>query len=167
MAVATIRVIGRQRIVAVAMVAGVAAVPPADAQPRRWLPVARADLFSARIDAAHGSVGLTTGLGSYVRIDGLIGAGAARVADSTVASGRAEVVGRFVLDPFRQARWGPYVGAGLIARLDDGEPSRMLLALVVGTELPGRRQWVPALEVGYGGGVRVALALRRGLPTRR
>ena len=140
---------------------------PADAQPARWRVLTRADLFLATIDAAHLGAGATTDIGSYVRLDAALGGGAARVADHTVGSGRAEVIGRFVVDPFRQGRWGPYVGAGLIARLDGGERLRGLLALTIGTELPGGPRWAHAIELGYGGGVRVGVVLRSGREGRR
>jgi hypothetical protein len=84
-----------------------------------------------------------------------------------VASGRAEVVGRFLLDPFRQSRWGFYGGGGLIARLDEGDDVRGYVTLLLGVEPPGNGQWLPALELGIGGGTRVALVVRRGRAERR
>ena len=129
--------------------------------------VARLDAFVARVDALHAGLGATTALGSYVRLDAVLAAGAARAGDETAASGRAELVGRFLLDPFRQSRWGVYGGAGLLARYDDGPGMNAYLTLLVGAELPGARRLVPALEVGIGSGTRVALVVRRGRPNRR
>ncbi len=134
--------------------------------PRRRL-VARIDAFVARVDALHAGLGATTDLGSYVRLDAVVAGGAARLADETVASGRAEVVGRFLLDPFRQTRWGVYGGAGLLVRHDDGPGTNGYVTLLFGAELPGARRMVPALEVGIGGGTRMALVVRRGRLNRR
>ena len=151
-------------VVAIFLVGSVADAP---AQPTRWRPIVRADLFAAAVDAAHIGAGAATDLGSYVRLDAMLGIGAARVGDRTAASGRGEVMGRFVLDPFRQRRWGPYVGAGLIARLDDDEPVRGLVALVLGTEFPGGARWTRAVELGFGGGVRLGFVLRGARAGRR
>ncbi len=128
---------------------------------------ARADLFSAKIDAAQVGIGLASDLGTYFRLASMVGAGVARAGEETVASGRVEIVGRFLLDPFRQARWGLYGGAGAMARHDDGPGTRGFLTLVVGAELPARRQQVAAVEVGIGGGVRLGFAMRQGRARRR
>jgi hypothetical protein len=102
-----------------------------------------------------------------VRLAGVLGAGAAHAEDRTVASGRAEVAGRFLLDPCRQARWGLYGATGITARYDDGPGTRGYLTLALGLELPSERSSVTAVELGIGGGVRVAVALRQGRRGRR
>jgi len=129
--------------------------------------VGRVDAFFARTEALHAGLGATTDLGSYVRLDAVLAAGAARVGGVTAASGRVEIVGRFLLDPFRQSRWGFHVGSGLIARFDDGTRGRGYLTLLLGTELPGTARTRPALEVGIGGGTRVGIAIRQGRINRR
>lgn len=156
----------RRVVIAAALFVAIGA-GPAGGQAARWRPVVRADVFAAAIDAAHAAVGATTDVGPYVRLDAVVGGGAAWRGDEAVPSARAEVVGRFVLDPFHQARWGPYVGAGLIARLDEGDEVHGWLSLAIGTELPGNRRWGTAIELGYGGGVRVGVALRARRPGRR
>jgi hypothetical protein len=161
------RVMRRGLITTVAAVMSIAVADDARGQSARWRPVVRADLFAAEVDAAHAGAGVVTDLGSYVRLDAVLGAGAARAAGRTFASARGDVIGRFVIDPLRQQRWGPYVGAGLIARLDDDGPIRGLVALVIGTELPGGARWVPAVELGFGGGVRLGFVLRAGRAGRR
>jgi hypothetical protein len=128
---------------------------------------ARVDAFLARVDALHAGLGVNTDLGSYVRLDAALAAGAARFEQTTVASGRAEVVARFLLDPFRQSRWGFYGGGGLIARYDDGPGASGYLTVLVGTELPGAWRTLPALEIGIGGGTRIGLVIRRGRSNRR
>jgi hypothetical protein len=86
---------------------------------------------------------------------------------------RADFIMRFSLDPFRQSRWAPYAGAGLSGRFrptDDGG-SKGFLLVFLGLEgpLPDRHLsgWVPALEVGLGGGARVGVILRKGINGRR
>lgn len=135
---------------------------------RRVRLLARVDAFLARSDAIHVGAGGTVDLGSYVRLDGVIAAGGARSGDEEVASGRAELLARFLLDPFRQARWGIYGGAGLIARHDDGPAGTSgYLTLIAGAELPGGGTTRPAIEIGIGGGARLALTIRQGRPNRR
>lgn len=73
---------------------------------------------------------------------------------------RVEAVGRFLGDPFRETRWGPYVGAGLGATFAQGDHGRASIVAVTGAELPGRQGWRPSLEVGIGGGVRAQVVLR-------
>jgi hypothetical protein len=77
------------------------------------------------------------------------------------------------MDPFRQSRWAPYAGAGLSGRYRserDGGP-RAYLLVFLGVEGPlalgALEGWVPAFELGLGGGARVGVILRRGINARR
>lgn len=135
--------------------------------PSRIRTEARADAFLARIDALHAGIGLAADLGTYFRLAGIIGVGAADVDGETVASGRAEVLGRFVLDPFRQARWGVYGATGVVARYENGPGTRGYLTVLLGAELPSERPTVTAVELGIGGGVRIGVAIRQGRLGRR
>jgi hypothetical protein len=135
--------------------------------PSRVRTEARTDAFIARIDALHAGVGLATDLGTYFRLASIIGIGAADVDGETVTSGRAEILGRFVLDPFREARWGVYGATGILARYEDGPGTRGYLTLLLGVELPSERPTVTAVELGMGGGVRLGVAIRQGRPRRR
>ena len=137
-------------------------------QPSRWQPELRADAFASDPYAVHGGAGLGLRLGYYARIVAIVGAGASAGGDSraderTHASGRIELLGRFVLDPFREQPRGPYAAAGLVQRLEDGARPRTRLTAVVGVEGRPRGGWAPSLEAGFGGGVRVGLVLRRAL----
>ncbi len=104
--------------------------------------------------------------GYYARI-GVVGA---LGADATVADGsnrqlnaRVDVLGRFLLDPFRQTPWGLSLGAGVSVRAEPARPLRPFLVAVIDLEGPRAAGGVsPALQVGLGGGVRIGGALRWG-----
>lgn len=145
-----------------ALIATTMAGAPAGAQEGpRLLPEARLDGFASDPWAVHGGLGVTAPLGTYVRFGAVagLGAGAAGV------SGRADLVARFTLDPFRERRWAPYAAGGVSWRF--GEGSRDALVLLAGMEGPSRRGVAPAVELGVGGGFRAGVILRRALPGRR
>ena len=150
------------------MVMLVALVTPARAQlPTPSVhPEARLDVIAGRQPAVQVGAGLQIPMGYYVRI-GLDGA--AGVATGSVSAGtnradaRADLLVRFLLDPFRQSAYGLSVGGGVSARAEPGDHVRP--RLLVAADLEGRRSshgLVPALQVGLGGGVRVGVILRRG-----
>jgi hypothetical protein len=152
---------------------GVFARPLAAQQPvqsSRWQPELRADAFTGDPWAAHAGVGLGLRLGYYARLALVAGGGASggwgdvdAEGDATRASGRVELLGRFVLDPFRERDRGFYAAAGLVQRLEQGARPRTKLTAVLGVEGRSRGGWAPSLEAGFGGGVRVGLVLRRAL----
>lgn len=129
----------------------------------------RLDAIFARSGGAEAAYGFTVPMGIYVRTGVVAGIGAGPHG----VEGRSDLISRFSFDPFRQSRWAPYAGAGLSGRyraqLDGG--SRAYILIFVGVEGPlpfGERSgWVPAVEVGLGGGGRVGLILRRGVNARR
>ncbi|MCC7195367.1 MAG: hypothetical protein IT356_07420 [Gemmatimonadaceae bacterium] len=111
----------------------------------------------------HGGIGAGVGVnvpaGYYVRA----GPGVTFVRDdarggSTILG--AEVTARFLLDPFRESRWGAYAGAGLAAAWRDGCSGRAYIVLQAGVALPGGGSWERSLEVDVAGGLRAALVLR-------
>jgi hypothetical protein len=129
----------------------------------------RLDAIFARSGGLEAGYGFTVPAGIYVR-SGLVAAiGAGRDG----AEGRTDLIARFSMDPFRQSRWAPYAGAGLTGRYrserDGGSCAYLLVFL--GLEGPlalgTRAGWVPAFEVGLGGGARVGVILRRGVNSRR
>jgi hypothetical protein len=129
----------------------------------------RVDGIFARSSAVEAGYGVSIPTGIYMRTGLVVGVGAGRHGIES----RADFVSRFSLDPFRQSRWSPYAGGGLSGRfrsLADGGAKGYLLVFL-GIEGPladGKKSgWVPAVEVGLGGGARVGLLLRRGINGRR
>jgi hypothetical protein len=129
----------------------------------------RLDGIVARTSAVEAGYGISVPMGIYVRSGLVGGVGVGRHG----ADGRTDLISRFSLDPFRQSRWAPYGGAGFSGRFraaaDGG--SRGYLLVFLGVEGPlaagTASGWVPAFEVGLGGGARVGVVLRRGIADRR
>jgi hypothetical protein len=96
------------------------------------------------------------------RVPGIDGGGL-----GTAAMARIEALARFHLDPQRLSRNGIYAAGGVAVALRASLPPRYALVALVGLEGPPRGALAPAVEVGLGGGVRVAVALRRARQGRR
>jgi len=146
--------------------AAIAAAPvSAPAQSEPFKPAVQ---FEARLDALGGppagvqaGVGANIAAGYYVRIGADAAGGASSREGAAVASGRVDVVTRYLLDPFHEFRWGPYAGAGFSAQWDRRTNWRGALLLLVGVEGPARAGWRTAVELGLGGGARLGVVLRR------
>ena len=112
--------------------------------------------------------GLQIPAGVYARI-GIIGAaGTDFVNGATQPSGRIDVLGRFLLDPFRQARWGFSAGAGVSLRAHSGDHVRPVLLAALDWEGPRSSSGIaPAIQLGLGGGIRAGVALRWAATTER
>jgi len=129
----------------------------------------RIDAIVSDETAVHAGLGMSVPAGLYVRAGLVLGGGIGRYG----FDGRTDLIGRFTFDPLRQSRWAPYGGAGLSARFnstaDGGAKGYLLFFLGVEGPTPfGRtRGWVPALEVGLGGGARFGIIVRRGVHARR
>jgi hypothetical protein len=129
----------------------------------------RVDGFFARSGGVEAGYGISIPAGIYLRtgLVGGVGAGPHGV------ESRADFISRFSLDPFRQSSWAPYAGAGLSARFrasaDGGAKAFLLVFLGLEGPLPYAKLsgWVPAVELGLGGGARVGVILRRGIAGRR
>ena len=146
-----------------------AAALPAQTPEQRLQTEWRIDGIFARTAGGEAGVGVSFPVGIYVR-NGLVGG--IGVGQHGV-EGRTDLLSRFSLDPFRQSRWSLYGGGGISGRyrtVRDGGSHGYLL-LFVGLEGPlalGRTSgWVPAFEVGLGGGARVGVIIRRGINARR
>ena len=134
----------------------------AQASGERLTPEVRVDaIVASHRTALQAGGGVQIPVGYYARI-GLIGAaGADVVAGDRGASGRLDVVGRFLLDPFRQTPWGLSVGAGLSLRARSGDHVRPYLVTVLDLEGPrGGSGMAPSLQVGVGGGARLGAGAR-------
>lgn len=156
-------------IAAIGTCAALAALAPAlRAQvPRPSVqPELRADVIAGHQPAVQLGAGLQVPMGYYVRIgvDGAVGVSTGGDAPTSGrADARADLLVRFLLDPFRQSAYGLSLGGGLSARAEPGD--RVRPRLLVAMDVEGHRSshgLVPALQVGLGGGVRVGVVLRRG-----
>lgn len=128
-------------------------------------PELRADYLSSP-DAIQLGAGAAMRFSTYLRVAAVVGAGTHFDDDIERFAWRADLVGRFQLDPFHERRWAPYAAAGVSVRGASSEAEEYLL-LLFGVEGPLARGWVPALEAGLGGGARVGFVLRRGGPRYR
>lgn len=123
----------------------------------------RLDVIVAAKTAVHLGLGVAVPLGTYVRAGVTVAAGVMEGSPS----GRIDLSARFLLDPFRESRWGPYGGGGVSARFDDNRDAKAYLLLFLGVEGPASRGLSPAIELGLGGGGRLGVILRRGAAERR
>lgn len=145
-------------------IALLAVAPPAvHAQQRVPLaPEVRLDVIGAHPTSVQGAIGVEVPAGTYVRVGVLGGAGATIESDgASRAAGRLDVLARFLVDPFRQSRWGFSAGAGVSVRADPGD--RVRPRLLVALDLEGRRSRggvSPSVQIGLGGGVRGGVGLR-------
>ena len=156
-------------LVVIGLAATIPVVAGAQAVQQKFQSEVRLDGLFARSSAVHAAYGFTVPVGLYVRTGLVNGLGVGRHG----VEGRTDLVARFSFDPFRQSRWAPYGGAGVSGRyrqrLDGGSRAYILMFFGIEGPLPiGERSgWVPALEVGLGGGGRVGVVLRRGVNARR
>jgi hypothetical protein len=136
----------------------------------RVKPELRADVtrIGNRYDIEAGG-GVEIPMGYYTRI-GVLGTAGADVGRATPqsASGRIDVLARFLFDPFRQQRWGLSAGGGISLRANALDRVRPYLLSVIDLEGPRSARGIsPALQVGLGGGIRLAALLRWGAPQTR
>ncbi len=128
--------------------------------PLRVTPELRADVIrlNDRIGVEAGG-GVQIPLGYYTRIG--VTAAAGGVASS--ASGRLDLVARFLFDPFLQQRWGVSAGGGISFRARGNDHLRPYLLTVIDLEGPHSASGLsPALQLGLGGGIRLGGAVRWG-----
>ncbi|MDB4883900.1 MAG: hypothetical protein JWL95_2666 [Gemmatimonadetes bacterium] len=120
----------------------------------------RADAMGGRRTSVQGGVGVQIPAGPYVRVGVIAGLGAHTGSPHTGA-GRLDVAARFLLDPYRQTRWGLSAGGGVSLRADAGEKIRPKLLVLADLEGPrSTHGFSPAVQLGLGGGVRVGVGLR-------
>ncbi len=131
----------------------------------------RVDAVVARHAGVLAGAGVFADAGLYARLGLVAGAGVVRArsdrGSGAVGAARVEALGRFHLDPLRQGARGVYAGGGVAAAWREGARPAWELVALLGVEGAPRRGVAPALEVGFGGGARVALVLRRARAGRR
>jgi hypothetical protein len=150
------------RVVRLVIAMSLVAVAPlaAQGQPIPIVPELRVDVLGRPRASAQGAFGVNIPAGPYVRVGVLAGVGGRLDSPSGVA-GRVDVLARFLLDPFRQSRWGLSAGGGVSLRADEGDRVRPNLLVALDLEGPRTRSGVsPAFQVGFGGGVRGGVGLR-------
>ena len=157
----TLRGAGAATLASIAMLA--ASVPASAQQPSiPVVPELRIDVLGADPTSVQAAVGVEIPAGYYVRVGLLAGAGATIEPDgASRAAGRVDLLARFLVDPFRQSRWGFSAGAGLSLRANPGET--VSPDIFVAIDLEGRRSrsgFTPSVQVGLGGGVRGGIGLR-------
>ncbi len=130
-------------------------------------PELRIDGISPHPSVLEAGVGPEIPLGYYTRLELLLAGGVARDRGAISGSGRGDVVTRFLLDPFRESRWGLSVGGGVSIRYEPDRGWRDFLVAVVDLEAPQLGRVMPAVQVGLGGGARVGMVLRRAVAGRR
>jgi hypothetical protein len=156
-------------LIALGAAAALPAIGGAQMNQQKFQSEGRVDAIFARSGAVEAAYGFTVPAGIYVRTGLVAGIGAGRHG----VDGRTDAIARFSMDPFRQSRWAPYAGAGLSGRyrVERDGGARAYILVFLGVEGPlalgVREGWVPAFEVGLGGGGRVGVILRRGINARR
>ena len=115
----------------------------------------------ARYPSALVRGGVNIPLGYYVRAGATLGAGVRWRNESAKAQLRADLSARFLLDPFGEKIWGPYVGGGLTIRRDADTNPVTGVMLVLGVEGRRGKRSVPSVEAALGEGTRLAVIMRR------
>lgn len=158
------------------LVALLAPVSRAPAQrPAAVTPELRVDGALGREGGALAALGAFVDAGLYARLGLVVGAGVTRGpatdrvggSPAFAPAGRVEAIARFHVDPQRLSRRGLYAGGGVAVGLREALAPRYGLVALLGLEGTPRGSVAPAVEVGLGGGVRVAVALRRARQGRR
>jgi hypothetical protein len=121
----------------------------------------RIDAFFADNSTVQGGGGGAWYLDRNIRLVLLGGAGSTFTNGIGEFSARADLLGRFVLDPDRTQKWALYGAGGLGVRYEAQPSWRGVLVALVGLEGPKWGAWTPFVEAGYGGGVQIGFGLRR------
>ena len=155
---------GAVRRISAVIAASALAASPGAAQAFRVLPTVQPETTTGVVVTGTAALvagfGLNVPAGYYLRIAPTVSAGKAAFSGAGTVV-RAEVVGRFLADPFRQRRRGAYFGAGLASEWRTGDSGRPALILVAGVDLFDRAGWRPGLEMAVGGGLRISVVTRR------
>src|SRR5262249_14210515 len=133
---------------AIALVYGTAPVAGAQVPVPAYLEY-RGDALIGSGTTAQAGMGAVFVMGTYVRTSIDAAGGATWRDGDTRASGRADVIARFLLDPFRESRLGLSLGGGLsVPYVRDEAHVRPFLTAVIDVEGRMHQQITPALQVG-------------------
>jgi len=155
--------VARARPLAILIVAVLPAALAAQQEPLAY-PELRVDAFFASGSTVQGGAGIVVPAGAYVRVGLDGGAGESWRHGSSFASGRVDLIARFLLDPLRENNVAFSFGGGLSEPIDHDGFRTPYLTIVMDVEGRRRGGFTPALEVGLGGGARVGFVLRRSPP---
>lgn len=124
-------------------------------------PEVRADLLGPAPYSLQLGAGVNLGAGYYQRVELDAAAGARRRGGALVGAERVDALMRLLLDPFGMRRWGLSLAGGVSVRYEAGDKLRPYLAGALDFEGPIRHGVRMAYQVGFGGGVRVGVVIRR------
>jgi hypothetical protein len=155
--------VARARPLAILIVAVLPAALAAQQEPLAY-PELRVDALFANGSTVQGGAGIVVPAGAYVRVGLDGGAGESWRHGSSFASGRVDLIARFLLDPLRENKVAFSFGGGLSEPIDHDGFRTPYLTIVMDVEGRRRGGFTPALEVGLGGGARVGFVLRRSPP---
>ena len=171
------------RVSSTLVVLGILGALPAGAQQAPTLPrmtnEARVDVRWSRDNSVELGWSLIIPTSLYLRTAATAAGGYVYRDERWMRESRYEVTTRFLLDPFRQARYGLSLGGGVGVTNSDGlfgDPNvlgerkqrwRPYLAVFGDLELRRTGGLTPALQVGVGSGIRFGLAVRTASPRYR
>jgi hypothetical protein len=125
----------------------------------------RGDAIVGRGTSAQAGLGAVFLFGTYVRTTVDAAAGTTWRFGEARASGRADVVARFLLDPFREVPVGLSLGGGVSVPYVSGDAHvRPFLTAVIDVEGRMWHYFTPALQLGLGAGTRLGLVIRTSPP---
>jgi hypothetical protein len=148
----------RRAVLPLAIAVAVAADANAQLRPQAEL---RVDVLGPEPHTVQPGAGATVSIGTYARASAVVGYALQRDTNQLEDRWRADLLGRFLFDPFRQQRWAIAVGGGVSIR------RRTYLVALVELEGPEAAGWLPAVHVGVSGGFRGGLVFRRAVSGRR
>jgi len=132
-----------------------------DAQRIAPRPEFRADVLGAAPYAVQVGGGVNLGAGYYQRVELDAAAGALRRNGALRGTGRADALMRLLLDPFGQQHWALSLAGGVSLRYEAGDKVRPYLTGVLDFEGPVNHGVRVAYQLGFGGGGRFGVVLRR------
>ena len=134
---------------------------PGPKSPRPISAELRLDAISARNTTVQLGAALLHPIGPSLRLGAVVGVGSTHgplAEDGTERSVRAEGLARFVIDASATSSWRFYGQAGLGVLWVRGATGQPLASAVVGAQHAPLGPIRPALELGVGGGLRIAIA---------